>query len=100
MLVLFRALCLEETYSLRDTLGNDGNGSDLRKLHQFHRRAVDGSGGGEVDDCVDIAVLGESLFDILVDREQGLASSPVPLRQLEFNTVKQKIICAHILLTN
>lgn len=80
ILVLFIASCLEETYSLRDTLGDDGNGSDLRKLHQFHGRAVDGSGGSEVDDGVDIAVLGESLFDILVDRKEGLAGSPVPLQ--------------------
>lgn len=84
----------KETYSLRDTLGNNGNGSDLREFHQFHGRAVNGSGGSEVDDGVDVAVLGKSLFDILVDRKQSLAGSPVPLRRVSFANQRCRMVIA------
>jgi hypothetical protein len=66
------------TYSLGDTLGNDGNALDLGELHQFHGRLVDGTRRGEVDNGVNIAVLANGLLDRLVDGQQRLAGSPVP----------------------
>lgn len=65
-------------YPLWNTLGNDGNGFDLRALHQLHSRAVDGAGGGEVDNGINIGVFGHGLGDVLVDGQEGFAGSPVP----------------------
>lgn len=67
------------TYTLGDTLSNDSNGADLGELHQLHGGLVDGTGRGEVDDGVDVGVLGESLLGVLVDRQEGLAGTPVHL---------------------
>ena len=67
------------TYTLGDTLRNDGNGADLGEVHQLHGGAVDGTGGGKVDDGVDVRVLGNGLLDILVDGEKSLAGTPVHL---------------------
>ena len=67
------------TYSLGDTLSNDGNGLDLGVLHQLQGGAVDTSGRGEVDDNVNIGVLAEGLVDLLVDGQQSLAGAPVHL---------------------
>ena len=55
------------TYSLRDTFGNDGDGFDLGELHELEGGAVDGSGGCEVDDSVDIGVFSDCLVHGLVD---------------------------------
>lgn len=63
---------------LRDTLGDDGNGLDLRELHELHGGLVDGTGRGEVDDGVDVGVLGHGVGSGLVDREEGLGGAPVP----------------------
>lgn len=68
-----------KTYSLGDTLSNDGNGADLRALHELHGGAVDGTGRGEVDNGVNVRVLGHGLGDILVDGEKSLAGTPVPV---------------------
>lgn len=68
-----------QTYALGDTLSNDGNGLDLGELHQLHSGGVDTSGGGEVDDDVDVGVLGNGLGDLLVDGQESLAGSPVHL---------------------
>lgn len=67
------------TYTLGDTLGNDGNGADLGEVHQLHGGAVDGTGGSEVDDGVNVRVLGNGLLDVLVDGKKGLAGAPVHL---------------------
>ena len=64
--------------SLWHALGDDGDGLDLRVLHELHGRLVDGSGRGEVDDGVNIAVFGHGLCGVLVDGEEGLRSAPVP----------------------
>ena len=63
---------------LRHALGDDGDGLDLGVLHQLHGGLVDGAGGGEVDDGVDVAVLGHGLCGVLVDGEEGLRCTPVP----------------------
>lgn len=68
-----------KTYSLGNTLCNDGNGLDLRELHQFHGGAVDTSGGSKVDHDIDVGVLGNGLVDLLVDGQQSLAGAPVHL---------------------
>ena len=67
------------TYSLGHALSDDGDGLDLGELHELHGGAVDAAGRGEVDDGVDIAVLGHGLLDGLVDGQQGLAGAPVHL---------------------
>lgn len=73
-------VCLRSrTYSLGDTLSNDGNGTDLGALHQLHGGAVDGTGRGEVDNGVNVRVLGHGLGDVLVDGEESLAGTPVPI---------------------
>lgn len=63
---------------LRNTLSNDGNGLDLGELHELHGGLVDGTGRGEVDDGVDVGVLGHGVGSGLVDREEGLSGAPVP----------------------
>lgn len=68
-----------QTHSLGDTLCDDGNALDLGVLHQLHGGAVDGSRRGEVDDGVDIRVLGHGLANVLVDGQEGLAGAPVPI---------------------
>ena len=68
-----------QTYSLRDTLCNNGNRLDLGAFHQLHGGAVDGTRGSKVDDGVNVWVLGHGLGDILVDGEEGLAGTPVHL---------------------
>jgi hypothetical protein len=73
----YSACC--NTYSLGDTLCNDGNRSDLRVLHQLHGGAVDTSRGSEVHHCVHVTVLLHRLAHTLVDGEQGLACAPVHL---------------------
>lgn len=70
---------LDSTYSLWNALSNDGNGSDLRVLHQLHCGLVDGSRGSKVDDGVDILVLLHCLLNGLVNWEESLAGSPVHL---------------------
>jgi len=72
----------ETTYTLGNTLGNDGNRLDLGELEELHCRLVYGSRRGEVDDGVDICVLGNGLADVLVDGQQSLAGSPVPVSPL------------------
>jgi hypothetical protein len=66
------------THSLGDTLGDDGNALDLRELEQLHCGLVYGARRGEVDDRVDIGVLGNGLVYVLVDGQKRLAGSPVP----------------------
>lgn len=79
---------MSNTYSLRDTLSNDGNRLDLGVLHQFHGGLVHGTRGSEVDNGVNICVLGHGLADVLVDGQQGLAGSPVPLFLLAFSVLE------------
>lgn len=69
---------VSKTYSLGNTLGDDGDGLDLGVVHQLHGGAVDGTGGGEVHNGVNVRVLGHGLGHILVDRKESLASTPVP----------------------
>lgn len=68
-----------KTYALGNTLSNNSNGLDLRVLHQLHGGAVDTAGRGKVDNDVNIGVLGNSLGNLLVDGQEGLASAPVHL---------------------
>ena len=68
-----------KTYALRNTLGNDSNGPDLRVLHQLHGGAVDTAGRGKVDNDVNIGVLGNSLGNLLIDGQESLAGAPVHL---------------------
>jgi hypothetical protein len=63
---------------LGDTLSDDGNGLDLRELHELHGGLVDGTGRGEVDNGVDVGVLGHGVGSGLVDREESLGGAPVP----------------------
>ena len=64
---------------LRDTLSDDGNGLDLRELHELHGGLENGTGRGEVDDSVDVGVLGHGVGSGLVDREESLGGAPVHL---------------------
>lgn len=64
--------------SLGDTLSDDGDRLDLGELHELHCGLVDGTGRGEVDDGVDVGVLGHGVRSGLVDREEGLGGAPVP----------------------
>lgn len=70
---------LAKTYSLGDTLSDDGNGLDLRVLHELHGALVDGTRGSKVDNSVNVIVLANSLLGALVDGEKSLASAPVHL---------------------
>lgn len=69
----------QTTYSLRNPLGNDGNGFDLRALHQLHGGTVDGAGRREVDDGVDIRMFRHGFGDVLIDGKEGLVGAPVPV---------------------
>lgn len=66
-------------YPLWHTLGDDGNSLELGVLHQLHGGAVDTSGRGEVDNHVNVGVLGGGLVNLLVDRQESLAGAPVHL---------------------
>jgi hypothetical protein len=70
---------LAKTYSLRDTLSNDGNGLDLRVLHELHGALEDGTRRSKVDNSVNIVVLADGLLGALVDGEKSLAGAPVHL---------------------
>ena len=72
-------LRLARTYSLGDTLSNDGNGPDLRVLHELHGALVDGTRRSKVDNSVDVVVLANGLLGALVDGEKSLAGAPVHL---------------------
>lgn len=67
------------TYTLGNTLGNNGDGADLGVLHQLHGGGVDGARRGEVDNGVNVGVLGHGLLNILVDGKESLAGTPVHL---------------------
>jgi hypothetical protein len=67
-----------QTYTLGDTLSNDGNALDLGELHQFHGGLEDGTRRGEVDNGINVAVLAHGLLYRLVNGQQSLAGSPVP----------------------
>jgi hypothetical protein len=88
------------TYALGNTLGNDGNRLDLRELEELHCRLVYGTRRGEVDDGVDICVLGNGLAYVLVDGQQSLAGSPVPVSPLAVFLQMLIGLGTHILLTN
>ena len=68
-----------KAYPFRHTFGDDCNRPDLRVLHELHCGLVDGSRGGEVDDGVDVAVLGDGLLHRLVNGQESLAGAPVHL---------------------
>lgn len=89
-----------KTYPFWDTLCDNGNGLNLRELHQLHGRAVDGTGRGEVDDGVDVRVLGHGLCGVLVDGKQSLASTPVPKGLLDSDNTTDLKNKSYILLTN
>lgn len=65
-------------YSLWYTLGDDGDGADLLKVHQLHCGAVDGTRRGKVDYDIDVGVLLHGLLDALVYWKKGFRCSPVP----------------------
>lgn len=77
-----------ETHSLGDTLSNDGNGLDLGEFHQLHGGLVDGTRRGEVDNGVNVGVLGDGLADVLVDGQKSFAGSPVPSLSLALRMVE------------
>ena len=64
---------------LRNTLSDDGNRLDLGELHELHGGLVNGTGRSEVDDGVDVGVLGHGVGSGLVDREESLGGAPVHL---------------------
>jgi len=66
------------TYSFGNTFSNNGYATDLRILHEFHGRAVDGSRRSKIDNGVDFAVLGNGLVYGLVHGKKSLRCSPVP----------------------
>ena len=74
-----RVVRSEKTYPLRNTFGNDGNGPDLRELHELHGRLVNRPRRGKVDHGINIGVLGDGLLHRLVDGKQSLARTPVHL---------------------
>lgn len=89
-------------YALGDTLSNNGNALDLGEFHQLHGGLVDGTRRGKVDDCVNVAVLANGLFDGLVHRQQRLAGSPVPDDYCQSMAMQCRLwlLGTHILLTN
>lgn len=68
-----------QTHSLRNTFCDNGNALDLGVLHQFHGGAVDGSRRRKVHDGVNVGVLGHGLSNVLIDGQEGLAGTPVPV---------------------
>jgi hypothetical protein len=74
-----RRISEQGTHTLGDTLSDDGNGLDLGELEELHGGRVYGARRGEVDDMVDISVLRNGLVHRLVDGQQRLAGSPVPV---------------------
>ncbi len=65
--------------ALRDTLSNQSERLDLGELEALKRARVHTTRAGEVDDNINIGVLGDSLLEGRVDREEGLLGSPVEL---------------------
>lgn len=55
------------TYPLWHTFSNDGNGSNVGESHELHGGAVDTAGGSEVDNGVDLGVLGHGFVYRIVD---------------------------------
>jgi hypothetical protein len=67
--------------SLRDTLSDESNALDLVAVAEqdLHGASQNTATGSEVDNNVDVGVLGDSLGDAGVDGEEGLLGSPVEL---------------------
>jgi hypothetical protein len=70
---------MSKTHSLGDTLSNDGNGLDLRVLHELHGALENRTRRSKVDNSVNIVVLADGLLGALVDGEKSLAGAPVHL---------------------
>lgn len=64
---------------LRNTLGNDTDGLDLREREDLEGRSVDGSGRCEVDNDVNVRVLLDGLTDGSVDGKESFLGTPVEL---------------------
>lgn len=64
---------------LRNTLGNDTDGLDLREREDFEGRGVDGSRGSEVDNDINVGVLLDGLTDGGVDGKESFLGTPVEL---------------------
>ena len=64
---------------LGNTLGDEGDGLDLREPQDVQGRSVDRSAGRKVDDDVGVLVLLDGLFDRGVDGQEGLLGTPVEL---------------------
>lgn len=62
-----------------DTLGDEGDGLDLRELEGLEGRLVDGAGRGKVDNNVGIGALLDSLGHRGEDGEESFLGSPVEL---------------------
>lgn len=68
--------------SLGYTLGDDGDAPNLRgKAQDLDRAAVYRTRGREVDDNVDVGMLGNGLGDGSVDRQESLRKRIVNLRR-------------------
>jgi hypothetical protein len=62
-----------------DTLGDDGNSTELRELESLERRLEDGAGRGKVDEHVGFRVLLGGFVDRLVDGKEDFLDTPVEL---------------------
>lgn len=65
--------------ALRDALGNEGDGLDLRELERLERRLVDRARRRKVDDDVGVGALGDGLLHRLEHGEERLLGAPVEL---------------------
>jgi hypothetical protein len=63
--------------ALKDTLSDESDNFDLLMLQALEGTRVDRSRAGEVEDDVDIRVLGNGLLQAGVDEEESLLGSPV-----------------------
>ena len=65
--------------ALRDTLSDQSKSLDLGELEALKRARVHTARAGEVDNNINIGVLGDSLLEGRVDGKEGHLSSPVEL---------------------
>ena len=70
---------------LRDALGDDGDGADLRKVHGLDGGFVGGAQRGEIDQDVRLGMLLHAVGHVLVDGDQNF------LREKEGSELRKEI---------
>jgi hypothetical protein len=63
--------------TFRDTLGNKSDGFNLRIFETFEGARIYATAGSEVDNNVNVGVLGNGLFDAGIDGEKSLLGTPI-----------------------